>query len=133
VARLVLDSDILSYLLQRQPRVAAQFREAVKANDDILLCPVVYYQVRRGLMHKGAARQLQRFEELMLQLSWVDFERRMWGDAADLYAGSRQRGLPHSDSDLLIAAFARALGATLVTNNTSHFQHLGVSLLNWGA
>ena len=69
----------------------------------------------------------------MLQLSWMDFERRMWGDAADLYASSRQQGLPHSDSDLLIAAFARALDATLVTNNTSHFQHLGVSLLNWVA
>jgi len=132
VARFVLDSDTITYILQRQDRVVARLAEAAQANADICLCPVVYYQVRRGLLHKGARRQLREFDSLARMLVWVDFERPMWEAAARTWATSRSRGRPHDDdADLLIAAYASHLRATLVTNNTRDFEGLGIPLRNW--
>ncbi len=56
----------------------------------------------------------------------------MWNYAAQVWARFRSRGRPlDDDADLLIAAYARQLQATLVTNNTRDFEGLGVRLANW--
>ncbi len=131
MARFVLDSDILSYLLQRHQAVFARFLNVVWSDDEIYLCPAVYYEVRRGLLHRGASRQLQQFDQVISDLLWAEYQRPMWEDAAELYAISRRQGRPHDDADLLIASFARFFGATLVTSNISDFEDLGVDLENW--
>jgi tRNA(fMet)-specific endonuclease VapC len=44
----------------------------------------------------------------------------------------RRQGMLIEDSDLFIAATARARGLTLVTNNTEHFRRVpGLTLENW--
>lgn len=132
MARFVLDSDTISYILQRRREVLAQLAEAVRRNAQIFLCPIVYFQVRRGLLHKGAERQLRDFDGFALGLKWADFDRPMWDDAAQTWAKLRRRGRPYEDdADLLIAAYARRLRATLVTNNTRDFEDLDVPLANW--
>lgn len=55
---------------------------------------------------------------------------------ADHYAGIRAaleaRGEGIADNDLWIAAHARALGMTVVTNNTSHFARVpGLAVEDW--
>jgi tRNA(fMet)-specific endonuclease VapC len=40
-------------------------------------------------------------------------------------------GKPIEDADLLIAISARQAGATIVTNNTRHFDGLGIPVVNW--
>ncbi len=132
MARLVLDSDTLTYILQRRDDVLAGFEEAVRLRAQIYLCPMVYYEVRRGLVHKGAKGQLRKFDSLARQLVWAEFRRPMWEKAAQTWATVRTRGRPHDDdADLLIAAYTRHLHGTLVTNNTADFQDLGVQLTNW--
>ena len=43
-----------------------------------------------------------------------------------------RQGRRLDDADLLIAAIARSIGATLVTNNTRHFERVpGLRLENW--
>lgn len=131
MAGYVVDSDILTFVLQRKQNALDRFRDALRTNAEIYLCPIVYYEVHRGLLHKGATRQLREFDQLTSGLLWADYERPMWRNAAELYASSRRQGRPHDDADLLIAAFTRQLGATLVTNNTADFEHLDVPLVNW--
>lgn len=107
----------------------ARVAEASRSNARVYLCPVVYYEVRRGLLERSASRQLHEFESLAASLLWVDFGRAMWDDAAQTWAACRRRGRPHDDdADLLIAAYARQLAATLVTINTHDFADLGVPL-----
>ncbi len=40
-------------------------------------------------------------------------------------------GRTHDDADLLIAAFARRLRATVVTNDTGDFADLEVPVVDW--
>jgi predicted nucleic acid-binding protein len=51
-------------------------------------------------------------------------------DAAQLWA-DRRFGRTHDDADLLIAAFARRLRATVVTNETGDFSDLEVPFVDW--
>lgn len=132
MARLVLDADTITYVLQRRPAVVAHLATAARENDEIYLCPVVYYQIRRGLLVKQAERQLLEFEALAQRLTWVDLPRPVWADAARLWARARAQGRPHDDdADLLIAAYAQWLQATVVTNNTRDFAALDVPCITW--
>lgn len=132
MARFVLDSDTLTYILQRRDDVLGRFEEAVRARAQIYFCPMVYYEVRRGLIHRGAQAQLRKFDSLARQLLWAEFRRPMWEKAAHMWATVRSWGRPHDDdADLLISAYTRHLRATLVTNNAADFQDLDVQLTNW--
>jgi predicted nucleic acid-binding protein len=131
--RFVLDSNIISRILRQDRRVVPRLAEAATSNATIYLCPVVYFEVRRGLLERAASRQLRDFDHLARTLLWADFERAIWDDAAQLWVACRARGRPHDDADLLIAAYARHFQATLVTNNTGDFEDLGTPLVNWVA
>jgi tRNA(fMet)-specific endonuclease VapC len=97
----------------------------------MFMCPVVFYELWRGLRYRGADRQLEELSGFARTLQWVDYDRAMWLEAAELWADQRRRGRPHDDADLLIAAFTRRLRATLVTNNTADFTNLGLPLVDW--
>jgi len=47
MARLVLDADTITYILQRRLTVVARLAAAVRENSEVYVCPVVYYQIRR--------------------------------------------------------------------------------------
>ena len=98
-----------------------------------LSCPIVFYELWRGLSYGGADRQLEELNALAGALQWVDYDRAMWVEAARLWADRRRHGRTHDDADLLIASFARRLRATLVTNNTADFTDLDVPVIDWTA
>ena len=51
---------------------------------------------------------------------------------ADIRADLKKRGALIGANDLLIAAHARSLGLTLVTNNTAEFKRVkGLAIENW--
>ena len=51
---------------------------------------------------------------------------------AEIRANLKTRGQMIGANDLFIAAHARALGVTLVTNNTEEFERVpGLSIENW--
>jgi tRNA(fMet)-specific endonuclease VapC len=51
---------------------------------------------------------------------------------AEIRANLKKRGLPIGANDLFIAAHARSLGLTLVTNNTAEFGRVtGLRVENW--
>jgi len=41
-ARFVIDSNILSRILRKDQQVAGRLEEAIQANAEIYMCPVVY-------------------------------------------------------------------------------------------
>ena len=132
IARFVLDTDTLSYILRRNPAALEKMRQATEQQAELYLCPVVYYEVHRGLLYRDAKRQHERFEKLAAALRWMDFDRKMWEAAAFFWAEMRRKGHGlKSDADILIAAYARILGATVVTHNTADFAPLNVAVTDW--
>ena len=131
MARFVLDTNIVSQVLRRNAAALAHLREAAENDDDLFMCPVVFYELWRGLLYRGADRQLAELNALARALQWVDYDRTMWVEAARLWADQRRRGRTGDDADLLIAAFSRRLRATLVTNNTADFVELDLPIVDW--
>ncbi len=131
MARFVFDTNVISQILRRNAAALAHLREASENDDDLFMCPVVFYELWRGLRHRGADRQLAELNAFARALQWVDYDRTMWVEAAELWADQRRRGRTFDDADLLIAAFTRRLRATLVTNNTADFVDLDLPIVDW--
>jgi predicted nucleic acid-binding protein len=124
----VLDTNMISYILRGDATAISQMRRAVVEGGHMVGCPLVWYEIRRGLLKRGATRQLRQFEQLFGTFDWQDFNCADWEIAADLWVARHIRGLPMADADLLIGAFAKARSAILVTANASDFTALGVTL-----
>jgi predicted nucleic acid-binding protein len=53
-----LDTDIITKLLKKHPgnrTVVARFRKELTRNSTFVICPVVYYEMRRELVFKEAS------------------------------------------------------------------------------
>jgi tRNA(fMet)-specific endonuclease VapC len=132
VARIVLDANTISYILRKDLPTVAKLREAAAGDAEILVSPMAYYEVRRGLLHIGAVAKIRDLERLFATMLWSDFVGRpVWEDAAELWADAERRGRPQSDGDVLIAAHARAIDATVVTHNPRDFGQLAVRTIDW--
>ena len=131
-----LDTDILTRLLKKHPGnqpVVARFREEIERNSAFVICPVVYYELRRELVFKGARTQLAAFEALVDLMAWKEFNMSIWDRACGLWSTLRAKGRSHHDADVLIAAHAQYYGAVMVSANVHHFQETGVPVENWNA
>jgi len=130
----LLDSDTITKLLKKHPgnqRVLDRFREEIRRNSLFIMCPVVFYEIRRELVIKNAVAQLAAFEKLAEAMFWKEFNAAIWGRASSLWATLRSRGRSHHDADVLITAHAIEYGAAIVTANIEHFQDTGARVEDW--
>lgn len=129
-ATYLLDTNIVTALLKRDPSVTGRLRAELARNSRILISAVVYYEIERGLLKRDALRQLAIFEQMASKLEWLDVERPHWEAAATLWAEHQKAGKPGNDADLLLAVQARQAQAVLVTDDAD-FDELDVSHENW--
>ncbi len=120
----MLDTNICIYIIKRKPMEAHQ-RLARLPIDQIAVSSVTLGELLFGLQ-KSAAREKseQVLRQFLAHVSVLPWEE----EAAEHYAGIRahieRRGMPIGHMDLMIAAHARSVGATLVTHNTREFQRV---------
>lgn len=129
-----LDTDTITKLLKKHPgnqRVIERFRREIRRNSLFIMCPVVFYEIRRELVIKNAVAQLTAFEALAKAMAWKDCNMPIWERASTLWAELRSRGRSHHDADVLIAAHAIEYGAAIVTSNVQHFQDIGARVEDW--
>lgn len=91
---------------------------------------VADYEVRRELTRLIRAgrlplTRLNRLDQVGNFCTYLPVSTAMWRRAAELWADAHQRGLPTAgaaalDSDVLIAAQAAEVCATVVTRNAAH-------------
>lgn len=121
----MLDTDISSYLIKGRS-TEAQARILRVRPDEICISAVTKAELLYGLKRLPAAHRLQsvvrRFLKIIPVLPWDV-------DAAEYYADIRHqlavKGQPIGEMDMMIAAHALSVGATLVTNNLRHYQRIG--------
>ncbi|MGA3325017.1 MAG: PIN domain-containing protein [Terriglobia bacterium] len=129
-----LDTDTITKLLKKHPgnqRVLDRFRKEVRNNSLFIMCPVVFYEIRRELVIKNAGEQLSAFEKMAEAMVWKEFNSAIWERASSLWATLRSRGRSHHDADVLIAAHAVEYATTIVTGNVEHFQDIGAWVEDW--
>ena len=132
MARYMLDTDTCSYIMKRSNPVVLRRLQAVPVAEVCMSAMTkakLLYGVevlpRRGQDAAALAAFLPYVEAL-------DFTEEAAVHYAEIRADLKRRGAMIGANDLFIAAHARALGVTLVTNNTAEFERVkGLAIENW--
>jgi tRNA(fMet)-specific endonuclease VapC len=133
----LLDTNAVIALLNNRPEIArkrlrrAAARGASMAVSPVVLCEL-WYGVARSEHRRENAERLRAF--LSGAISVVPFDEQDAMAAGHLRATLEAAGTPIGPYDLLIAAQALRMRATLVTGNISEFARVrGLACQDWGA
>lgn len=126
------DTNFVSQVLNNNQIALSNVRNAIRDGHDVMLNAVCYYEIKRGLHLPTFQRKDRAFAQLVQDFGMLHLDIAALDEAADIYQVLRRQGQPIEDADLLMSAIARANGATLVTNNTRHFQRVAnLQLVDW--
>ncbi len=129
--RYLLDTNIISDLI-RNPQGKAAQRIAKAGEDNICTSIIVAAELRYGCAKSRSGRLLKAVEDLLGEIEVLPFEGPADVEYGEIRAGLETAGKPIGGNDLLIAAHAHALGATVVTANTKEFERVpGLKVENW--
>ncbi|NHN86524.1 PIN domain-containing protein [Acetobacter musti] len=127
----LLDTNIISDLVRNPSGAAAQRIEHLDPGD---LCTsiIVAAELRYGCAKKGSLKLLTRVESVLAFVPVLPFDIPADGEYGGIRAELEAAGQIIGMNDLLIAAHAYTLKATLVTNNTREFGRIrGLTVENW--
>jgi tRNA(fMet)-specific endonuclease VapC len=131
LTRYMLDTNIISDLI-RNPQGKAAKRVAKAGEDNICTSIIVAAELRYGCAKSGSKRLLQAVEDLLGEISVLPFDVPADAEYGGIRSELEAAGKPIGSNDLLIAAHAYAIGATIVTANVSEFKRIrGLSVENW--
>ena len=128
----MLDTNIIAYAVNRRiPRVVEEIREHLP--EGLCISAVTMAELEFGICN--SSRPEQNRLALMLFLSPIEvlpFDGLAAAHYGTIRADLKRRGEPIGANDLLIAAHARSLGLTLVSNNLKEFNKVeGLFTENW--
>jgi tRNA(fMet)-specific endonuclease VapC len=130
----VLDTDICIYLLNHRPGYENILKHLDgRAYGQVILSAITLAELRFGI----AASQRREANLAKLELFLASFETAPFAEQAAMAYGSiraylQAQGALIGPLDMLIAAHALSLKATLVTNNGREFSRVpGLSIENW--
>ncbi len=126
----MLDTNIVSEMIRNPAGRAAQRARA--AAESVCVSVIVAAELRYGCARKGSPLLLRRVEAFLAEVPVLPFD----VPADSVYGGIRAEleaaGRPIGSNDLLIAAHACALAATVVTANVGEFRRIrGLNVENW--
>lgn len=128
----LVDTDILSAVLRRNPAVTQAARSYLDIHGQLSFSAITRYEILRGLKAKNASRQQISFEKFCAANSILYITEEVILKAADVYADLYQRGELIGDADILIAATAITADCSLATNNERHFSRISdLRTENW--
>jgi tRNA(fMet)-specific endonuclease VapC len=130
----LLDTNILSDIVKNPNGPAAQTHQrlTVDPSIEVLTSIVVACEVQFGAIKKGSLKLTARVNELLEGIRIASLDVGADQAYARLRADLEHRGQPIGQNDMLIAAHAIALNATLVTDNVREFKRIkGLRVENW--
>lgn len=128
----LLDTNMCIYIVKQKPATVVE-RFNMYTVGDIAVSSITVAELMYGAQKsQQPERNLAALEQFLLPLVIAEFD----SNAAYIYGEIRavleQQGTPIGALDLLIAAHARSLGVTLVTNNMREFERVpGMKIENW--
>jgi tRNA(fMet)-specific endonuclease VapC len=127
----MLDTNIISDLI-KNPQGKAAKRIAKVGGANICTSIIVAAELRYGCAKSGSTRLLKAVEDLLGEIEVLPLDVPADTDYGGIRSEFEAAGKPIGSNDLLIAAHACAVGATIVTANTDEFRRIGgLNVENW--
>jgi tRNA(fMet)-specific endonuclease VapC len=128
----MLDTDISSYIMKRNSPTVLQKLQTV-AMADLAISVITKGELMFGVEVSPKKPQARlALEAYLKHVEVLDFPSEAAQHYAEIRTALKLAGKMIGANDLLIAAHARFLGLTLVTNNTREFGRVpGLVLENW--
>jgi tRNA(fMet)-specific endonuclease VapC len=129
--RYLLDTNIASYAIKRNvPQVRAALLSVPMS--EIGVSVVTEAELRFGVARKGASAHLKlAVEEFLLRVEILPWDSAAAKHYAELRSALDDSGTPIANFDLMIAAHALAVGATLVTHDRVFRRVKHLELEDW--
>ena len=131
MTRYLLDTNIISDLIRNPQGYVAQ---RIAKVDERTLCTsvIVAAELRYGCAKSGSKRLLRAVEDVLGEISVLPLESPTDVEYGAIRWELERAGKAIGGNDLLIAAHARAIGATIVTANNDEFARVaGLKVENW--
>jgi tRNA(fMet)-specific endonuclease VapC len=130
--RYMLDTDTCSYIMKRSsPSILKRLQKI--GIDDLCISVITKSELLFGVEVSPRRQQDEvALAEFLRHVEVLDFPDAASADYAKIRADLKSRGAMIGANDLFIAAHARSMGLTLVTNNTSEFTRVrNLKIENW--
>jgi tRNA(fMet)-specific endonuclease VapC len=131
MSRYMLDTNIISDLI-RNPQGRAAKRIAKAGEESICTSIVVAAELRYGCAKRSSERLLRAVEGLLDEIEILPMDIPTDDAYGKIRSELEAAGKPIGSNDLLIAAHARTVGATIATADTGEFKRVrGLKVENW--
>jgi tRNA(fMet)-specific endonuclease VapC len=125
-ARLVVDTDVASFVFKWHPEFAPRYITLLRGAE-LAVSFMTLAEMRQGALDANAGpRKREVLESYLADFSVLHSDNVLCTKWAAIRNESAQKGRRMSSADAWIAATALVLSAPLVTNNPNDFRHLGV-------
>ena len=130
--RFMLDTNIIAYAKNNRPETVLK-RLMQHSPEDYCISFITLAELEFGVYNSARPEQNQlALVTFLARIKVVPFDADTAREYGIIRADLTRKGTLIGANDLLIAAHARALDVTLVTNNTREFERVdGLKLENW--
>lgn len=130
--KFMLDTNIIAYAKNNRPESVLQ-RFMEHRPEDMCISAITMAELEFGICKSSKPAQNRLALMMFLsEIQVVPFDGKAAQEYGLIRAELTARGSPIGANDLLIAAHARSLGLTLITNNGREFERVpGLTVENW--
>jgi tRNA(fMet)-specific endonuclease VapC len=128
----MIDTDISSYIMKRSDAAVLRKLAGIPVAD-VSVSAITKSELIYGVeISQQRQRNQAALDAYLRHVQVLDFPSEAAAHYAQIRAALKRRGTMIGANDLFIAAHARSLGLTLVTNNTREFRRVhGLAIENW--
>lgn len=130
----MLDTNIIIFSI-RHPQSECARRLAEHIGKDVCISVITYAELEYGILNSSNPAQNRLAMQLFLAgIRILDFDISAGSHFGSIlaYLARRKADRPGHDRDRMIAAHARSLGCTLITDNKKDFSDIpGLTIDNW--
>ena len=127
----LLDTNICIYVIKRRPlELLARFNETA---GHLAISAITLSELLHGVeKSQHVSKNLKAVEDFCSRLDVLEYDQKAAAHYGEIRAQLERLGTRIGVNDIHIAAHARSLGVSLVTNNMKDFERVdGLRLQNW--
>lgn len=130
--KFMLDTNMVIYIIKHKPASVLEHFQQYEPSG-FCISAITLAEMQYGISKSSQPGKNQlALVSFLSNIAVLPFEDGAAVEYGDIRAGLEKKGMPIGPNDMLIAAHARAMDLTVVTNNTKEFARVpGLRLENW--